>query len=304
MESIRMPKTFSLIALACVAMFCGCPRPQVSAVRVSPDNAVAIRNALGAGKSADAAGSGAQAPQPTGWATIRGKFTLDGSPPTRLPLAITKDMQICAPGGKQVLSEELVVGDDGGIKDVVVYLTTKIPLDDPVFIHPDYDATKTAEVVFDQKQCVFLTHMFAARTTQNIVLKNSDPIGHNTNIVGKGAASTNVTIAENDTTSYVPGKESPEPFDVSCSVHPWMSAKMLIRDTPYFAATKEDGTFEIPNVPAGIKLDFRIWQERLKFIQSGKLNGEDAKWPRKGYQVTLQPDETHQMDVAVAAPAQ
>lgn len=297
-----MRKTFSVIAVASVALCCGCPRPQVNAVRVSQENAVEIRQALAAGKSGDAGGSSAEAPQPTGWATIRGKFVLDGPAPTRLPLSITKDMQVCAPGGQPVLSEDLVVGEGGGIKDVVVYLTTKIPLDDPAFIHPDYESTKTAEIVFDQEQCVFLSHMFAARTTQSIVLKNSDSIGHNTNIVGKGSASTNVTIAANDSTTYVPGKESPEPFDVSCSVHPWMAAKMLIRDTPYFAVTKEDGSFEIANVPAGIKLDFRIWQERLKFIQSGQLNGAEAKWPRKGYSVTLQPDETHQMELVIAAP--
>lgn len=296
-------KRCGLLALASLVVLCGCPRPQVNAVRVNPDNALAIRKALGEGKAAAAAG-GAEAARPTGWATIRGKFTLDGPAPPRAPVSITKDMQICAPGGKQVLSEELVVYADGGIKDVVIYLTTKIPLDDPAFVHPDYTATKDAEAVFDQKQCVFLSHVFAARTTQKIVLKNSDPVGHNTNIVGKGSSSLNVTIAENDTTGYVPGKESPEPFDVSCSVHPWMSAKMLIRDTPYFAVTKPDGSFEIKNVPAGVPLVFRIWQERLKFIQGGKLNDADAKWPRKGYAVTLEPDQVLDMNLVIPAVAQ
>jgi hypothetical protein len=305
MKANRLPTALGLVALATLVVFCGCERPQVDAVQVTADSALALRRALGEGKGAQAAGSASEAARPTGWATIRGKFALEGTPPPRTPLSITKNPEVCAPGGKQVLGEELVVDENGGIKDVVVYLTTKIPLDDPAFIHPDYEATKVAEAVFDQKECVFLTHLFAARTTNKIVLKNSDPVGHNTKIDGKGSASLNVTIAANDATGYAPGKQSPEPFDASCAVHPWMSAKMLIRDNPYFAVTKPDGSFEIKNVPAGVKLDFRVWQERLKFIQNVKrtAGGEvkEEKWKRSGYSVTLKPDEVHEMDIRVPA---
>ena len=290
--------------LTALAAFCGCERRHVSALRASPDNAVAIRKAFGTGKSAQAA-SAAELPQPTGWATIRGRFTLAGTPPARSPLSITKDQQICAPGGRQVLSEELVVDGNGGIKDVAIYLTTKIPLDNPAFVHPDYEATKTAQVVFDQKECLFLTHLFAARTTNVILVKNSDPVGHNTNIDGKGSAKINVNMVANDSTPYVPGKESPEPFDVNCSIHPWMAAKMLVRDNPYFSVTKPDGAFEIKNVPAGIPLQFKVWQEKLKFITSVKRQtggqATDEKWPRAGYKVTLKPDEVHEMNIVVNA---
>jgi hypothetical protein len=288
-----------------MVLLCGCERPQVSALRHSPDNAQAIRKALGEGKAAASSGA-AEAAQPTGWATIRGKFTLAGAAPARTALTISKDANICAPGGKQVLNEELVVDGNGGIKDVAIYLTTLLPLDNPAFIHPDYDATKEAQLVFDQKECLFLTHVFAARTSNKIVVKNSDPVGHNTKIEGKDSAQINPTISANDSTSYVPGKQSPEPFDVSCAVHPWMSAKMLFRDTPYFAVTKPDGTFEIKNVPAGIELRFKVWQEKLKFITNVKRQSggqtADEKWPRAGYKVTLQPDEVHEMNIVIPAP--
>src|SRR5262245_46393373 len=124
------------IGLAALAAFSGCPRPQVHALHANTDSAVVIRKALGAGKSGPATAA-ADIAQPTGWATIRGRFTLAGSPPARSPVSITKDPQVCAPGGRQVLSEEMVVGADGGIKDVVLYLVTKIPLDNAAFIHPD-----------------------------------------------------------------------------------------------------------------------------------------------------------------------
>ncbi|MEX2026954.1 MAG: hypothetical protein WEH44_06625 [Pirellulaceae bacterium] len=300
-ERIYLP----LVTLTAVALFTGCPRNQVSALRASPDNAVAIRKALGEGKAGSAAAAVEIAPPP-GWATIRGNLTNGGAAPPRSALAITKDATICAPGGKQVLSEELVVDSSGGIKDVAVYLTTAIPLDNPAFIHPDYDAAKEAEVVFDQKECLFLTHLFAARTSNRIVLKNSDPVGHNTKIDGKGSASINPTISGNESTVYVPGKQSAEPFDVSCAVHPWMAAKMLIRDSPYYAVTTPDGSFEIKNVPAGVPLVFKVWQEKLKFITAVKRQSggqtTDEKWPRSGYKVTLQPDEVHEMNIVIPAP--
>ena len=42
----------------------------------------------------------------------------------------------------------------------------------------------TEPLVFDQKNCEFLSPVFAARVGQPIDVKNSDPIGHNTNIAG------------------------------------------------------------------------------------------------------------------------
>jgi len=304
MKASLLHSTYALAVLSALVACCGCERPQVKAVHVTVDSARALRRALGEGKAGQTA-SATEAPKPTGWATIRGRFVLEGTAPPRAPVSITKDQQICAPGGKQVLGEDLVVDENGGIKDVVIYLTTKVPLDDPAFIHPDYEATKGADVVFDQKECLFLTHLFAARTTSKIVLKNSDPVGHNTKIDGKGSASVNVNMPQNESVAYLPGKQSPEPFDVSCSVHPWMSAKMLVRDNPYFAVTKPDGSFELKNVPAGVKLDFRVWQERLKFIQNVKrvAGGEakDEKWKRSGYSVTLKPDEVHEMDIRIPA---
>ena len=79
-----------LVVAGSVLPLCGCPRPQVDAVRVSPDNALAIRKALGEGKSAAADDGGASLPQPTGWATIRGKFILEGNPPPRVPQALRR----------------------------------------------------------------------------------------------------------------------------------------------------------------------------------------------------------------------
>ena len=98
---------------------------------------------------------------------------------------------------------------------------------------------------------------------------------------------------------YEPGGEAPEPFGVSCAIHPWMSARMIVRDSPYVAVSKGDGSFEIKNVPAGVPLEFRVWQEKGKFIQDVTVDGKAEKWKSGRMKITLQPEEQKQMEVVV-----
>jgi hypothetical protein len=303
--NVALPIAASLALAASVLAFAGCERrlgvtpPQ----RVNTTNVAVLRKALG-GAPTEATGPATAAAEPTGWATIRGTFKLNGTAPPRSPLTVDKDLAVCAPGGKQVLSEELVVDPaTSGIRDIVIFLADKAYLDgDPKWEHPDYAATRTATLDFDQKNCVFLSHMFVMRASQTLKILNSDPVGHNTNIAGGGKAnSTNVTIPANAYAPYQPGGESPEPFGVACSIHPWMSSRMLVRTSPYNAVTAADGTFEIANVPAGVPLEFRVWQEKSRYLQDVTLNGEATKWPKGRMKVTLEPDQELMLDVVVDA---
>jgi hypothetical protein len=292
------------LALAATGVI-GCARPQQPAAYVKTSNVSALRTALGGSAVEASPTAGAAAAEPTGWATLKGSFKIEGAPPPPQPLTVDKDQSVCAPGGKQVLSETLVVDSaSGGIRDVVVYLATpaKFPVGDSKWEHPDYAASSEATLEYDQKNCLFLSHMFAMRSKQKLTILNSDPVGHNTNITGGGKAGTiNSNIPANAYTMYEPGGESPEPFAVACSIHPWMSARMLVRDSPYFAVTKPDGSFEIANVPAGVPLEFRVWQEKAKFLQEVSVNGKPEKWSKGRLKVTLQPDEQKQLDAVVAA---
>ena len=62
---------------------------------------------------------------------------------------------------------------------------------------------------------------------------------------------------------------------------------MIIRKNGYFAVTTEDGSFEIPNLPAGVELEFRAWQEKTKFVQDVTVNGEATKWSKGRFRLTL-----------------
>ena len=72
--------------------------------------------------------------------------------------------------------------------------------------------------------------------------------GFNKTVIAKG---------ELDVT-FVP---QPLPISINCDLHTWMSAKLFVFDHPYYAKTKEDGTFEIPYIPAGAEVTLMAWHE-------------------------------------------
>ena len=61
------------------------------------------------------------------------------------------------------------------------------------------------------------------------------------------------------------------PMLLACDVHGWMGGRIGVFDHPYFALTKDDGTFEIKNAPAG---SFKIFvmQEKVGWLH--KMTGE------------------------------
>jgi len=296
--------TILLLVVALTGMTTlGCPsvRDMAPNLDVDEDTALAIRDALESGAESSSGGA-ATLSEPTGWATLTGRFEMLGTPPRLSPLNIDKDTTVCAPNGAQVLEETVEVSAAGGIKNVLIYLTTETPADNPKWEHESYLANKTGEVIFDQKACIFLSHVAAMRSQQTLRILNSDPVLHNTNIqAGRGAIAFNGSVPSNGQTTYQPGGQTDRPFPISCSVHPWMSAYMITRDNPYFAVTDENGGFEIANVPAGVKLEFRVWQQKPGFLQKVSVNGEATSWKQGRFSLALENDERHEMNVSIDA---
>lgn len=301
----------SFAALVCALALTGCERQLADNPRVSAANVEELKKAFGGGAAAAGPGAVVEVAEPTGWSTLKGKFVLSGTAPARSPLKVDKDQSVCAPGGKTVLDEEIVVDSSGGIKDVAIFLVTKLPANNPQWEHPDYAALATGEapMPFDQKDCVFLSHVFIMRSTQTLTIKNSDDVGHNTSInpsAGSKAASANVLLPANSSTTYKPVGESLVPNPVACSIHPWMSALLLTRNNPYYAVSAPDGTFEIKNVPAGVELEFAVWQQKAGFmskvkVQEGSGSAADEIWKKGRFKRKLTPDAPLEMTVTLDA---
>ena len=257
-----------------------------------------IRTALGG--SSESGGGEAAVSTGTGWATLRGRFVYDGTPPQMAPYAVTKEQAICSPGGRAPLEETLLVDSaTGGVRNIAVFLR------DATRVH-DSAQSSDGSVVFDQKDCVFTTHVLAVNVGQTVEIKNSDNTGHNTNVSGKNKM--NPTVPAHGAIPFVPQKEEALPAKVTCSIHPWMLAYLLPRENGYYAVTAEDGSFEIANLPAGEELEIQVWHESATGPGNSLIvNTPEAKalgWSSKGrFTVKLEADQVKEIEIKVPASA-
>lgn len=292
--SSRKSSFFGFVVLGLLAIGCQ-PSTDLGPV-ASQSAAEEIRKALSS--ESEGSSGGAEAEVGTGWATLKGRFTFEGTPPEMPPYNVTSDQATCAADGTPT-QETLLVGKGGGLANVVIFLrkTSRV--------HESAEAPEEP-FVFDQKKCVFLTHVFTIPVGRPMEIKNSDPVGHNTKIDGKN--SFNRTIPAGESVTFTPSKSEAKPAGVACSIHPWMSAYMLPHDNGYAAVTEADGSFEIQNLPAGETLEFQVWHERSAGSNQGLVvtsdKAKELGWDKKGrFEVKLTENETTELNIAVPASA-
>jgi hypothetical protein len=202
-----------------------------------------------------------------GWGSVKGRFVLDGTPPEMAALDASKE-PFCVQ--HHPLDQSVLVGDDGGLANAVIFI--KLGRRDKIEVHPDYEATARDSIVLDNHGCTFVPHITLARAGQTLVVKNSDPVGHNTNLKLRANGNVNPTIAAGAQFEKSLTKGEALPLPVDCNIHTFMHGYILVQDHPYMAASAEDGTFEIKNVPAG-KHEFQFWHEASGYLQSLKYQG-------------------------------
>lgn len=212
--------------------------------------------AVACGGSSQPAESGAAAPTAPpplpGNSTISGVIKLVGTPPEARVIRMSSD-PLCMPEGP-TLSEVVLVGKDGGLQNVFVYV--KDGLGDRTFPAPQ------TPVVLDQHGCKYVPHVFGAQVGQPVEVHNSDPTLHNVHGVPKVNSEFNFgqPAGTPDVTRTFDKPEVMVPF--RCDVHGWMAAFGGIVPHPFFAVSGPDGHFEIKGLPAGT-YTIETWQERL-----------------------------------------
>jgi hypothetical protein len=97
---------------------------------------------------------------------------------------------------------------------------------------------------------------------QTLAIKNGDPVLHNVHTY-KGTT-TLFNQAQVPNTPEIDKKfdQNGAMLKFKCDVHNWMTGFVWVQNNPYFAVTKEDGSFEIKGVPAG-KYEIEAWHERF-----------------------------------------
>ena len=193
-------------------------------------------------------------------AEIKGTVKLDGKAPEMAEINM-KAVAECAKQHKDPVYEETVVtGEKGELANVIV----AIKHDDPSSLGGE---TPTEPAVLDQKGCQYVPHVVAMMAGQEMVVKNSDTFLHNVHALSTTNPPFNFGQPTKDEEGKKLGADAPkaeEYFRVKCDVHPWMSAYVGVFEHPYFAVTKEDGTYEIDTKGlADGEYTLTFWHEKL-----------------------------------------
>ncbi len=200
--------------------------------------------------------------------SISGEVKFAGTPPARKKLEITKDQQVC--GKTEKWSEDLVVGESGGIQYALVYLA-------------NIDKGKNLEVpaenpVLDQGGCHYQPHVLAFPAGSSVDILNNDGILHNIHTYSEKNPAFNKAqpkFRKKLTQKF----EHPElAIKVACDAHGWMGGWFFVQDHPYYVVTDANGAFQLTDVPPG-DYELKVWHETLgESTQNVSVKAkEDAK---------------------------
>jgi hypothetical protein len=186
---------------------------------------------------------------------IAGTVKLDGTAPHMKGIDMSKDPYCTkAHASDPAHLETVVVGANGGLENVVLYISEGLSGN-------DLSEVPTAVPVFDQKNCVYTPHVLAMDVGQKFEVKTSDQTAHN------------IHPLPNPMTGNIPWNQSQPPgappiekswkaaevIPVQCNIHPWMHGWFVVVKGPY-ATTSSDGSYTISGVPPG-NYTVTAWQE-------------------------------------------
>jgi len=195
------------------------------------------------------------APNSAAGGTISGKIKFTGTAP-RNPAIDMSEEAACKAKYKTTPTEEIVVaGPANALANVFVYVKSGVPAGQK-FTAP------TTAVVLDQDGCRYHPHVLGIMVGQPLEILNTDPVLHNIKAIAKANRPFNVSqpSAGMKTTRTFAAPEVM--VNLECNVHGWMHAYAGVRSDPFFAVSKDDGSFTISGLPPGT-YTIEAWHERF-----------------------------------------
>lgn len=200
----------------------------------------------------EAATPAAETPQ--GGAGVSGRVTFTGAAPTNPRIDMAEEPQCQEKHQSPPTGQAAVVGDNGGLANVFVYVKSGLPEG------ASYQ-TPNEPVVIDQDGCVYEPHVFGVMVGQTLEIRNSDPLLHN--IKAKASKNRGFNISQpRDGMKTNRTFNAPEVMvSLECNVHGWMQAYVGVLPHPFYAVSGDDGSFEIEGLPAGT-YEIEAWHEK------------------------------------------
>ena len=196
-------------------------------------------------------------PAPAGAAggTITGKVKFTGVAPKNPAIDMSEEAACKAKYPNPPTEENVVAGPANALANVFVYVKSGVPAGQT------FPAPATP-VVLDQNGCRYHPHVFGIMVGQGLEIQNSDPLLHNIKAIAKANRPFNVSqpSAGMKTTRTFAAPEVM--VNLECNVHGWMHAYVGVRPDPFFAVSKQDGSFTISGLPPGT-YTIEAWHEKF-----------------------------------------
>lgn len=217
----------------------------------------------------------------TNGGTIQGKVTITGNTPRPMAfnLVTIPDAVYCgriSTGTGWRIVEDFIIGEGGSLKDVVVML-------DDIKKGKSFDLPK---VRVDAIDCDFLPFVNVLKDKEEITVINMDPIEHDIqgyetarergarilfnrplpmNPFHKvlGMLNSHKHMAGTPMIEKIHLRKGRNIFVMQCGFHPYMFSWGVVVKNPYYAITKEDGQFEISDIPPG-QYTLKVWHAGTK----------------------------------------
>lgn len=186
-------------------------------------------------------------------ASLSGEVKFEGTPPKPSRIDMAADPFCVKAHPTPVTTEEIVVGGNGGLANVVIYVSEG--LGTQTFQPPDQPA------VFEQKGCQYRPHVLAMQAHQKLDIVNSDETTHNIHPTPSNNREWNMTQPHGVPLEQTFAREEVA-VPVKCNVHPWMKGYIAVFKHPFFAVTDKNGSFELKDLPPGT-YTITAWQEKL-----------------------------------------
>lgn len=164
----------------------------------------------------------------------------------------------------------IVIGENSGIANVVVYLVPDRGLTVPV--HPSVASAADSGGLLTVTDRGFEPRISCVQPGQTLRIVNAGHASYDLrgDLFKANRFSTFLVPSGTDEVKFRSAEKVPLPL--SSAIHPAGSSYLLVSATPYAAVTDAEGRFRIPKLPIG-SWTFRVWHERFGYVENFEKDG-------------------------------
>jgi len=186
---------------------------------------------------------------------IAGTVEFDGAFPADTVIQLTSDQTGCG----QSVTDHRVERAGNRVAGVAVWLTD---------IREGKALPIERRFEIENEDCILFPRVQAVLAGGTLDVLSADVAMHTNRIIDVATGQLQALAPFNDNGQVVPFDKlltKPAELEVTCELHPWTKAYVLVLDHPYFAMTGKAGDFSIDGVPPGT-YHLRAWHPVLGLV--------------------------------------